>query len=78
MSGSGLFNPEPFEQLPGQMAFEQESADPEAWRVTIATPMGASYLYPEARSAVAAVNSAQITIDAFCWQDAEIVAVERA
>jgi hypothetical protein len=37
-----------------------------------------SYLYPEARSAAAAVNSAQITIEAFCWQGAEIVAVERA
>jgi hypothetical protein len=72
-----LFNPDPFEQLPGQMSFERESSESETWRVTIATDHGARYFYPEARSAAAAVNSAQITIDAFCWQGAEIVAVER-
>jgi hypothetical protein len=72
-----LFNPEPFEQMAGQMSFEQQSSKPETWRVTIATEHGASYVYPEARSAAAAVNSAQITIDAFCWQGAEVVAVER-
>ena len=73
-----LFDPEPFGQMRGQMSLEQQSAEPETWRVTIATDNGASYVYPEARSAAAAVNSAQITIDAFCWQGAEIVAVERA
>jgi len=72
-----LFDPEPFDQMPGQMSFEQQSSEPETWRVTIATEHGPSYVYPEARSAAAAVNSAQITIDAFCWQDAEVVAVER-
>jgi hypothetical protein len=72
-----LFDPEAFEQLPGHVSFEQQSVEPETWRVTIATGRGASYVYPEARSAAAAVSSAQITIDAFCWQGAEIVAVER-
>ena len=53
-----LFDPEAFEQLPGQMSFEQQSVEPETWRVTIATDHGASYVYPEARSAAAAVVGA--------------------
>ena len=73
-----LFNGEAFEQLRGQMSLEQQSSEPEMWRVTIATDHGASHLCREARSAAAAFNSAQITIDAFCGWGAEIVAVERA
>jgi hypothetical protein len=75
---SGLFDSQPFEQMRGQLSLEHESAEPETWRVTIATPNGSSYVYPEARSAAAAVNSAQITIEAFCWQGAEVIACERA
>lgn len=66
-----LFDPEPFEQMPGQMSFEQQASEPETWRVTIAHEQGSSCVWPEARSAAAAVSSAQITIDAFCWQSAE-------
>jgi hypothetical protein len=72
-----LFNPEPFEQLPGQMLLEQPSSEPQTWRVTVIIEHGASCLYRAAPSAAAAVNSAQITIDAFGWQGAEIIAVER-
>ena len=72
-----LFNPAAFEQLPGQVSFEQLSDEPEGWRVTVATPDGPTVETVEAPSASAAVESVQITIDAFCCQGAEVVAVER-